>query len=386
MANKYGENDTGFEDVSSYSSPKEYQKRKKNRRGRTVLKSIFGFFCVLLIVVGAGMVYLSTDLVAGLSTKAITKDKDELGIKDTATVDNSIKNIALFGVDARDDTFTGLSDAIIILTIDNKHKKIKMTSIMRDSRVDYMGDYGANKINAAYKYGGFLLAIKTLNQNFNLNIEDYVTVNFNRLAEIVDAFGGVRISLTDEEAYWANDNVNALMYEQIHDGYERTIWEDDLFPVDEDGYIRGGEDMLLNGNQAVGYARIREDSDNIRVDRQKKVMIALMERLMEVPVSDYYTIAQSMMDKCETSFGLNDILAMVPAVMNGINIETLTIPGDQEYPEGKDFDDGLGWVWRYDMELAAQHIDRFIYEEGSQFYDPAEGNGADFLSSEPEDE
>ena len=369
---KYGERNDNFEDLSSYSSPDEYRKRKKNRKGRIVLKSIMGVFSVLLVVVGFGMMRISADLIADINIVPFTKDNEKLGIGADATNDDSIKNIAFFGLDSRNGSFKGNSDAIMIVTVDNKHKKIKMTSILRDSRIDDIEGIGASKINAAYDVGGAELAIKTINQNFKLNITEYVTVNFGNMAEIVDAFNGTVITMDDEEAYYTNENINALMYEQIHDGYERTIWESDFLPIEEDGYVKGGT-FTLNGNQAVAYARNRADSDADRANRQKNVLMGLFTRLNEMSsINEYYSMAQQIFPKCETSLDFSDLSPFIPMLSGGYQIETLNIPGEDEAAFGGDLGDGLGWVYSYDIELAAQHIDRFIYEKDSQYY--TEGN------------
>lgn len=375
MAKK--QNKSAFEDVSSYSSSKEYKKKKKNRKGKTVLKSIMAVFCVLLIVFGVGLVYISTNLLVNLSTVSIPKDKESLGINSNVTSDNSIKNIAFFGLDSRDYSFTGLSDAIMVVTIDNKHNKIKMTSILRDTRVDNIDGYGAGKINAAYEYGGAELAIKTINQNFNLNIEDYVSINFYNMAEVVDAFGGTEIIMTDEEAYWTNQNLNALMYEQIHTGFERTIWETDFLPS-SNGYVSGGT-FTLNGNQAVAYARNRSDSDAERADRQKKVLIGLLQRLTSLSSTQYLPLLQQVFPLCETSLNVDDVWSLAPIVSRSYEIESLTVPGEEEAAFGGDLGDGLGWVYSYDLSLAAEHIDRFIYEENSPYYKENENYSAALL-------
>ena len=369
---KYGERNDNFEDLSSYSSPDEYRKRKKNRKGRIVLKSIMGVFSVLLVVVGFGMMRISADLIADINIVPFTKDNEKLGIGADATNDDSIKNIAFFGLDSRNGSFKGNSDAIMIVTVDNKHKKIKMTSILRDSRIDDIEGIGASKINAAYDVGGAELAIKTINQNFKLNITEYVTVNVGNMAEIVDAFNGTVNTMDDEEAYYTNENINALMYEQIHDGYERTIWESDFLPIEEDGYVKGGT-FTLNGNQAVAYARNRADSDADRANRQKNVLMGLFTRLNEMSsINEYYSMAQQIFPKCETSLDFSDLSPFIPMLSGGYQIETLNIPGEDEAAFGGDLGDGLGWVYSYDIELAAQHIDRFIYEKDSQYY--TEGN------------
>lgn len=366
MSKKNNGNTLEFEDLSSYSSSKDYKRRRKNKPLRIVLKSILALFSVALIVGGSFLIHASESLFSGLSTVDFTKDREELGIKLTATNDDSIKNIAFFGVDSRDGSFEGLSDAIMVLTVDNKHGKIKMTSILRDTRIENIEDVGTEKINAAYYYGGAKLAIKTINQNFDLNIQDYVTINFYNLATVVDAFGGTEITMTDEEAYWTNENINALMYEQIHDGYERTIWESDFLPS-TDGYVKGGT-FTLNGNQAVAYARNRSDSDADRSDRQKNVLMGLFARLKNMSTSEYFPLLQRIFPLCETSMGLEDAWECAPIILKDFSIQNLTIPGEEEAAFGGDQYDGVGWHYAYDLELAAQHIDRFIYESDSPYW------------------
>ncbi|MDU3351583.1 MAG: LCP family protein [Clostridium sp.] len=156
----------------------EYRESNKKKKKKSLGFKIFiGFLCVLLafVVVGGGYVM-------GLLNKMdnIKLNKDNLGIVEDEfkEYDNysKIKNIALFGVDAVDGE-AGRSDSIMIATVDPVHNKIKLTSIMRDSYVSIDG-HGDDKINHAYAYGGPELAIKTINENFGMNIEDFVSVNF----------------------------------------------------------------------------------------------------------------------------------------------------------------------------------------------------------------
>lgn len=123
----------------------------------------------------------------------IPKTNSELNISNNAAEQNDeITNIALFGVDRRNKDEASRSDALMILTLDKKHKKVKISSVMRDSYVNVDG-YGMTKVNHAYAYGGPTLAIKTLNKNFDLNIKDYVTVDFFGFEKIIDSVGGVDI-------------------------------------------------------------------------------------------------------------------------------------------------------------------------------------------------
>lgn len=395
MARRMKENEQEFEDLSSYSSTKEYKKRKKNKRSRTVLKSIGAVLCVLLIVCGGIMIYISTDLLEGLTTTSITKDPVKLGIPENVLMDNSIKNIALFGVDSRSDEFKGQSDVIMILTVDNKHGAIKMTSILRDSKVPiegetFSGEYlnWDTKINAAYAYGGPELAIRTLNQNFSLDITDYVTINFVNMAAIVDAFGGVDMEVTAEEVRNINRNLWALSQEvedkKEEDAYEGT-YEEHNYPVIlnsdyfrdtngtvdiESGNYVGGT-FRLNGNQAVAYGRIRYvGTDYERAHRQQKVFAGLIQRLKTMSFSEYPNLIKQMMPYCETSLELDDIIGLAPILTSKFTIQSINVP-DIQY-ETDLFDGELEdhiWYYVYDVTQAAKRISSFIYEDASPYWE-----------------
>ena len=386
----------GFEDVSSYSSSKEYKKRKKNRRGRAVLRGIAVFFCLVFILCGSGLVYVSTNLLANLTTTSIAKDNDSLGIDtENIVMDSSIKNIALFGVDSRNGDFTGLSDVIMILSVDGVHGKLKLTSILRDSELSINGEtlngdyvnYTA-KINNAYRLGGPELAIRTLNRNFGLDIREYVTVNFANMAAIVDAFGGVDMELTAEEVGAINDNLWALSQE-VEDQKERDmangtyeeqtyseIKSTDYFP-DVNGEINiaygeyEGGTYHLNGNQAVAYGRIRYvDSDWGRVERQQKVFSALVGKVTELSWSDYPSLIQQMMPSCETNLDLTDVMGLAPILLTDFTISSISVPNvDYETDLFSDYDSRGAYRMIYDATGAAQRISAFIYEESSPYWE-----------------
>ena len=386
----------GFEDVSSYSSSKEYKKRKKNRRGRAVLRGIAVFFCLVFILCGSGLVYVSTNLLANLTTTSIAKDNDSLGIDtENIVMDSSIKNIALFGVDSRNGDFTGLSDVIMILSVDGVHGKLKLTSILRDSELSINGEtlngdyvnYTA-KINNAYRLGGPELAIRTLNRNFGLDIREYVTVNFANMAAIVDAFGGVDMELTAEEVGAINDNLWALSQE-VEDQKERDmangtyeeqtyseIKSTDYFP-DVNGEINiaygeyEGGTYHLNGNQAVAYGRIRYvDSDWGRVERQQKVFSALVGKVTELSWSDYPSLIQQMMPYCKTNLDLTDVMGLAPILLTDFTISSISVPNadyETDLFSGLDSNDAYRMI--YDPTGAAQRISAFIYEESSPYWE-----------------
>src|SRR5699024_9711213 len=127
---------------------------------------------------------------------------DELGILENnieeGFKDNKTMNIALFGLDKGQDGEGSRSDSIMIASVDKHHKKIKLTSIMRDTYVE-IEDRGMDKIGHAYAFGGPELAMKTINQNFNMNIRDFVSIDFSGFQKIIDAIGGVEIDVKPNE-------------------------------------------------------------------------------------------------------------------------------------------------------------------------------------------
>lgn len=366
-----------FQDVSSYSGREV--RAKRGRRGRVVLQGIAAFLCVVMIVFGAGLIYISTDVISGLTTTNITKDPEKLGIQETAVMDDSITNIALFGVDSRNSEFKGLSDVTMILTIDNRHDTIKMTSVLRDSLVSIEGEgFGGgyynehNKINAAYNYGGPELAIRTLNQNFGLRIEDYVTINFVNMAAIVDAFGGVEMEVTAAEIDEINLNLSNLIWE-VEDRMNMDIangtYEQMNYPnvVSEDFMVAEADTAtyLLNGNQAVSYGRIRNiGSDFGRVERQQKVLTGLIGRVKNFSVADYPNLVKKLTPYVETNLSIDRIISMLPILATDLSVEKISVPDPAAETDLQD----INYDLVYNLENAAKRMSAFMFEEGSPYW------------------
>ena len=355
MAKGRKQRDT-FEDISSYSSKQAYRRNQKKKK-RTGLKVFLGILFTLFIAVGGVLLYASSVLLGDLTTTVITENHEELGITEETKSEEGIINIALFGVDSRAEagTFTGRSDAIMVLSVDTVHGKLKLTSLLRDTRV-YIGeecyyDTGCDKLNHAYAYGGPELAIRTINQNFGLDITDYVTVNFAGMAQIVDAFGGVDLEVTDAEIEQINVNLNNLW------GQNPGAFSGDLELLDCSAGV-----VHLNGDQAVAYGRIRKiDSDNRRAERQQEVLSALLSKVHSISKMEYPALVQKLAPLCETSLSINDVLELAPIVLTDFTIERLSIPGEEEQP-GSGYYEGGGWMWSYDLDQAKEHIQEFIYE------------------------
>ena len=335
--------------MSKRSESRRTESRRMNSLNKKKPKRKSKKFIALLVVFGVvffafGIVLGSLYYMAsGLTTTDLPTDNVSLGISDTAENDNNVINIALFGVDARDDSDSGRSDAIIILSVDNEHGAIKMTSILRDSKVTIEG-HGETKLNHAYAYGGPTLAIKTLNQTYDLDIKEYVTVNFNQLAQIVDSVGGITLSLTEAEVASANGNLAS--------------------DAPDAEAISGSGKMVLDGDQAVAFSRIRDiDSDNARTDRQQQVLSQILSKVKSMPKTDYPKFIREFLSIVETSLDYADLIGISPIMLKSdLQFVQNTIP-DEAYEglNGGIASDGV-WYWNYDLDEAADRLHSIIYE------------------------
>ena len=294
--------------------------------------------CILLVLVLAvfGTVY-------GMFSRVQNSvDEGNLGIStdiEDKYEKTNITNIALFGVDTRNKkSFEGRSDTIMIASVDKETGTIKLTSILRDSEVAIEG-HGKQKIAHAYALGGPELAIKTLNQNFQLNISDYATVNFSTLGEAIDVVGGVDVEITERERKHMND---------IGDD------DDPNFP-----YIKKSGQVHLNGKQAVVYARIRKlDSDNKRAERQKIVLEQVIQKAKKISPAKYGEMVKVGMKLCETSLSFSEIMSFSPMLSGNIQLVTRVVPSEAEHPQSGTFDGT--WLWKYDLDLATKNVHEFI--------------------------
>ena len=273
---------------------------------------------VLLIIVG-GVYWYGSHLFNKIEKVEI--DTNDVGIKEEvqeklSEYSDSVINIALFGIDAQDGE-AGRSDSIIIATIDTTHKKLKLTSIMRDSYVT-IADRGQDKINHAYAFGGAQLAIKTLNENFDLNIEDFVAVNFTTMPKIIDKLGGVNSAGT----------------------------------------------YTLTGEQALAYSRIRYASggDYVRTDRQRTVLNKVFEKILATNVSQYPGLLSEILPMVKTSLDYSEILNLGNEVlkMGVTNLEQERFPRD-EYCEGKMIS-GIYYL-TFDKEQTVQQLHDYIFDD-----------------------
>lgn len=308
---------------------------KKNRS--TGKKVLIGFLALVLLI-SAGGYYLFDKYLGDMNRVDISKNDEELNISpESSKKGNEIINIALFGIDTRANDYDSAtrSDSIMIASLDKQHKKIKLTSIMRDTYVN-IPDRGYDKINHSYAYGGPELAIKTINKNFDMNIKNYVTVNFSAMAKIVDAVGGVEIDVKD--------------YEIKH-----------IPGVDGTGLQK------LSGDQAVSYSRIRYsgDGDYERTQRQRTVLENVITKVLNSKsLTQALALIETLTPNVETSLSTTDMVGLATDVFSS-NIKTLEntrLPLD-EYSKGGTWN-GVYYLKPNTLVDNVKYLHEFIYEDG----------------------
>jgi len=277
------------------------------------------------------------------ANESVVAKTDEI----TVAQDKDIVNIALFGLDRRDKTEPSRSDSIMILTIDKLHKKIKLSSIMRDTYVEVSG-HDKTKITHAFAYGGAQLAVRTLNENFNLNIRDYASVDFFEFEKIIDSLGGVTIDVKSDEVSLINDKVQEIAYIE-NSSYDK---------ITKTGI------QVLNGKQAVAYSRVRYTAggDFVRTDRQRTVLSALLTKIQSSGKASYPSVVSKLLPFTETSMGSLDIVKLGLSIFTS-NISTIQqerFPVDG-YCIGKMID-GV-WYLSADLKATTDQLHKYIYED-----------------------
>lgn len=302
-------------------------------------KIVLGIIIALLVVIigGAGAAYFYVHNLLG-KIDQVEINEDNIVVEEHVSTklskyEDTITNIALFGIDAEQGG-TGRSDAIMIATVDTTHKKLKLTSIMRDSYVDIDG-HGKDKINHAYAFGGPELAISTINKNFDLNIKDFVAVNFSTMPKIIDAIGGVEINITNEEV----PHLRSL-------GITSTGMQH------------------LNGQQALAYSRIRYASggDYMRTQRQRTVLSAIFNKVIKMSTTELTSLLNTVLPLVQTSMPPAEILEM------GTEVIKMGVPSVEQnrFPlDGKSQGKMINGVYylTFDIEATANEMHDYIFED-----------------------
>ena len=279
------------------------EKNKQNKKKGKALKIILIILLFIIVIIAAvfagGYWYVNDKL--GKMQQVEIKDED-LNIDEKVEENlTGYRNIAIFGVDSRSSNLGkgNRSDCIIIASINNQTKEVKLASIYRDTYVQIQG-HGLDKINHAYSYGEAPLALGTLNTNLDLNIKEFVTVNFDSVAEAVDQLGGIKMTITDAEVKYINGYIN----------------ETSNVTGKEANYITSAGTYNLNGVQAVAYGRIRytEGGDYKRTERMRDVMEAMLKKLQTKSIGEINSILDNVLPKIYTNIDTGSIISEIPSI------------------------------------------------------------------------
>lgn len=292
----------------------EYKIKKKNKGLKIFLRVLIVIIVIILGIAIAGYSFVHNKL-SKMKTEYI--DKTAIGISDEAK--DSLKgyrNIALLGIDSRaDDYGTGnRSDCIIIASINEKTKEVKLLSVYRDTYV-YVTENGnkkLDKITHAYSYGGAQNTLKSLNEALDLNITEYVTVNFDAVIAAVNALNGVEIDITSEELKYINDYIDATSQSS---GIKSS-------------HLSKAGRQTVDGVQAVAYSRIRYTAggDYKRTERMRTVVTAMAKKAKTLSIGQLNKLADEILPRVSKNIENNDIIALIPSALSFNIIESLGWP------------------------------------------------------------
>lgn len=271
---------------------------------KKVLK-VMGIILLILVIllgaVAAGAYIFVQQKFA--KTQTVEIDKNDLNISEQVEEHlEEYRNIAIFGIDSWGNYETGdRSDCIMLASLNETTGEIKLISVYRDTYVEIEG-HGLDKINHAYQFGSAQLALKTLNTNLDLNIKEFVTVNFDAVAEAIDLLGGVNIEIDKDELKYIN-------------GYIANVSK--ITGKKSKNITKTGK-QLLNGVQAVSYSRIRytEGWDYKRTERMREVLAAMLEKLKTKNISEINSFIDKLLPKVYTNITTNDMISLLPNIAN----------------------------------------------------------------------
>lgn len=274
---------------------------KKQRRKKKII--VFAIEILLLLVLLVGVfVWSKLNKIEKTDLKKEDVKVNELD-ETTKELLQGYTNIAVFGLDNRSNgSFeSGNSDVIMIASIDNDSKAVKLVSIYRDSYLN-IGDNTYRKVNAAFAKGGVKNAIETLNTNLDLDISQYIVVDFNAVSDAIDLLGGVEIQIEQEEV-------------ELLNSYTQTTAE---VTGKKANYISGPGLYTLDGTQATGYARIRYTAgdDYRRTERQRTVVEQMVKKAKSADLSTLNSIIDKVCDEVETNMANTTILGLASSIMD----------------------------------------------------------------------
>lgn len=271
-----------------------------------ILTIILLAILAILIIMGAVGVWFVNNKLSKVNYEGIPEEKIEVN-EGVDLQQKGYRNIAIFGVDSRADTYDDTrSDCIIIASINQETNDVKLVSVYRDSYLNIDG-YGLDKVTHAFAYGGAQLSINTLNKNLDLDIKEYVAVNFEAVVDIINQIGGVEITIEDAELKYINSYIDGV------DKQEGT----------STAHITKAGKQNLNGVQALAYSRIRYTAggDYKRTERMRDVIIATLNKAKTLSVTQMNSILDIALPEISTNIKSSEIETLIPKVAT-YNIDT----------------------------------------------------------------
>ncbi len=306
-----------------------------------VLLALFILICVIYVKNYARMKYNEMNINEISADQLLVND----GVKDATS---GYRTIALYGVDSRDQNMDAgtNSDSIMLVSINESTNEIKLVSVYRDTLMDIASGAmnESQKVNYAYQLGGAVTAINTLNTNLDLNITDYVAVDFSAMASIIDAVGGVDVNVVDDEI----NNFNKNLAEQISISGKYSS-----------GITQAGQ-YTLDGQQAVAYSRIRStgSGDITRTERQRIVLMKVIDKLINADTGSLSTFVDVSFNNISTSLNKDDILNLVKDVAKYKVTDTAGFPFSYE---AVNMADKGSCLVAADMETNVQALHEYLY-------------------------
>lgn len=317
------------------------------RKKKIIIKRCcFMAFCCVAVVLGcvAGQLRARLDATLNMRAKS-TVDLQEVVVDESKLAsDTDIINILIVGVDKRPTwSEAGRSDCVMVGTLDKKHNRLKLTSLMRDMYVD-IPNHGKAKFNAAYSYGGVKLLYQTIAYNFDLQLDGYVLVDFAAFLKVIKKIGGVEVTLTEAEA-------NYLIKAYKHGTVTKVV---------------PGK-QVLNAKQALAYTRIRQDAagDFGRTARQRTVMQAIFAKAKSKSSSELLGVAETVMPYITTDLSNDEILDFLTDTirMGTLEIDQKRIPVDNSYGQQRINNQA---VLVPDLDRNKQELKDFIFSYDGQ--------------------
>lgn len=293
-------------DEYEFEEERPIKKKKKKKKKHIFLKIFVALLMIIAVLAGAavGFTYSMLDQI-NYDNRV---DKNTIEVNEGVETPKGIMNILLFGVDSRDQGNSydaSLSDVIMVVSINHDTKKVKIASIYRDTYLERTDTKKFDKITHSFMKGP-QNSINTINKNLDLDIKDYVAINFNVVVDVVDAVEGVTVTVTDQEASLMRNYIEEINNSTGHKSKKLT---------------KGGT-YTLDGVQATAYARIRQTAggDWKRTERQREVLNLVFEKAKKMNIVEIKKIADKVLKQVSTNVSSTDIISLA-AVASSYEIE-----------------------------------------------------------------